>query len=271
MVLFPNCKINLGLNIIRKRSDGFHDLETVFYPIKLYDALEVIPSKENILYTQTGIPINFKVGGNLCLKAHELLKKDFPQIASVKMHLHKAIPIGGGLGGGSSDAAFTLKLLDQEFNLGLTADKLFDYSLQLGSDCPFFIINKPCFASGRGELLETIQLDLSVWKFVIVNPQIQINTSRAFSQITPALPAKPVKEIIQQPPGTWKTDLKNDFEDVVFKQHVEIKIIKEELYKAGAVYSSLSGSGSSVYGIFSKEQKMKLNFPPGYFVKELNS
>jgi len=269
MVSFPNCKINLGLNIVRKRSDGFHDIETVFYPIKLYDALEIIPSQGNIHYSQSGLPINSEEEDNLCFKAHELLKKDFPQIASIKIHLHKAIPIGGGLGGGSSDAAFTLKLLNQKFDLGLTTGKLLDYALQLGSDCPFFIFNKPCYATGRGEFLETIQPDLAAWKFVIVNPQIQIDTSWAFSQITPSPSAKSIKEIIQQPLETWKIDLKNDFEQVIFKQHDEIKTIKEELYKAGAVYSSLSGSGSSVYGIFTKELKMQLNFPSNYFVKEL--
>jgi len=196
-------------------------------------------------------------------------KKDFPQIASIKMHLHKVIPVGGGLGGGSSDAAFTIRLLDQEFDLGLTTGKLIAYALELGSDCPFFIINEPCYAAGRGELLETIQLDLSAWKFVVVHPRIQVDTSLAYSQISPSPSTRSIKEIIQQPPETWKTELKNDFEPVIFKQHPAIKTIKEELYQSGAVYSSLSGSGSSVFGLFSKKQEMQLNFPPNYFVKEL--
>ena len=269
MVLFPNCKINLGLNIVRKRNDAFHDLETVFYPMKLYDALEIIPSQGNNNFSQSGIPINSDAANNLCVKAYELLKKDFPQIASIKMHLHKVIPVGGGLGGGSSDAAFTIRLLDQEFDLGLTTGKLIAYALELGSDCPFFIINEPCYAAGRGELLETIQLDLSAWKFVVVHPRIQVDTSLAYSQISPSPSTRSIKEIIQQPPETWKTELKNDFEPVIFKQHPAIKTIKEELYQSGAVYSSLSGSGSSVFGLFSKKQEMQLNFPPNYFVKEL--
>jgi 4-diphosphocytidyl-2-C-methyl-D-erythritol kinase len=269
MVLFPNCKINLGLNVIRKRGDGFHDIETVFYPVKIFDALEIVSSENNFQYTHSGLPINNEERNNLCIKAFELLKKDFPQVASIKMHLHKTIPIGGGLGGGSSDAASTLKLLDQKFNLGLSTEKLLDYALQLGSDGPFFIINKPCYATGRGEFLEHIKLDLPVFKFVIVNPQIHISTAWAFSQIAPTLPVRSIKEIIQQPIETWQADLKNDFEEVVFKQHAEIKSIKEELYKAGAVYSSLSGSGSTVYGIFNREEKSQLNFSPSYFVREL--
>ena len=285
MVLFPNCKINLGLNIIRKRSDGFHDIETVFYPIRLHDALEIIPTEKNlqssppdrvsragilnIQYSHSGLSIDSDESNNLCIKAFELLKKDFPRVASVKMHLHKTIPIGGGLGGGSSDAAFTLKMLDQKFNLGLTTKKLLDYALQLGSDGPFFIINKPCFASGRGEFLEPVKLNLSAFKFVIVNPQIHVSTARAFSQTTLSLPLKPIKEIIQQPVETWRADLKNDFEEIIFKQYPEIKTIKEKLYEAGAVYSSMSGSGSTVYGIFKIEKEVKLNFPSTYFVKEL--
>ncbi len=269
MVLFPNCKINLGLDIIRKRADGFHDIETVFYPVKIFDALEIISSEKNFQYSQSGLQIDSDEPNNLCIKAFELLKKDFPRIASVKMHLHKTIPIGGGLGGGSSDAAFTLKLLDQKFNLDLTTEKLLDYALQLGSDGPFFIVNKPCFASGRGEFLELIKLDLSGFNFVVVNPQIHVNTAWTFSQTTPALPLKPIKEILQQPLETWRADLKNDFEEVIFKQHPEIGIIKEKLYAAGAVYSSMSGSGSTVYGIFKKEKEVKLDFPSTYFVKEL--
>jgi 4-diphosphocytidyl-2-C-methyl-D-erythritol kinase len=268
MVLFPNCKINLGLNVLRKRSDGFHDIETVFYPVNINDAIEVIPSAEDE-FLRTGLRIDDKRSINLCWKALELLRKDFPAIGPVKMCLHKNIPVGAGLGGGSADAAFTLKLLDQKFNLGLSAEKLLDYALQLGSDCPFFIINKPCFASGRGEFLEKIKPDLSAFKLLVVNPGIHINTSWAFDHIIPARPSKSIKEIIGQPVESWKDELKNDFEDLVFKQYPPIKKLKEDLYHTGAVFSLLSGSGSTVFGIFPKQQKPEWKFPSSFFVKEL--
>jgi len=274
VIVFPNCKINLGLHIIRKRSDGFHDIETVFYPLGIQDALEIIQTdeqKKNIQYSASGLPIEGKTEDNLCIKAYQLLKKDFPGLPAVKLHLHKTIPPGAGLGGGSADAAFTLKLVNQQFNLGLSTEKLLDYSLQLGSDCPFFIINKPSFATGRGEFLESIRLDLRDYKFAIVNPGIRVSTAWAFSKISPALSSTPIKEIIQQPIEIWKKELKNDFEEVVFFQHPEIKNIKDELYKAGAIYASMSGSGSTVYGIFKKENEVNLSFPDNYFIKELHS
>jgi len=274
VIVFPNCKINLGLHIIRKRSDGFHDIETVFYPLGIQDALEIIQTdeqKKNIQYSASGLPIEGKTEDNLCIKAYQLLKKDFPGLPAVKLHLHKTIPPGAGLGGGSADAAFTLKLVNQQFNLGLSTEKLLDYALQLGSDCPFFIINKPCLATGRGEFLESIRLDLRDYKFIIINPGIRVSTAWAFSKISPALSSTPVKEIIQQPIETWKEELKNDFEEVVFFQHPEIKIIKDELYKAGAIYASMSGSGSTVYGIFKKENEVNLSFPDNYFIKDLHS
>ena len=270
MILFPNAKINLGLNILRKRNDAYHDIETVFYPIKIFDALEIISSDQNFQFTQSGLQVEDDKSNNLCLKAFELLKKDSPKIGSVKMHLHKNIPVGGGLGGGSSDAAFTLKLIDQKFSLGLTTEKLLAYALQLGSDCPFFIVNKPCSASSRGEFLETISLDLSAYKFVVVNPGVHVSTAWAFSHVIPTRPSKPVKEIILQPIESWKAELKNSFEQLVFKQYPEIKNIKEELNNAGAIYCSMSGSGSTVYGIFKKDQQTRFHFPSTYFVKELS-
>ena len=282
MIVFPNCKINLGLRILRKRADGYHDLETVFYPLPLYDVLEVIQDagygmrdadnnqKEAFLqFSNSGFSLNGNPDDNLCIKAYYLLKKDFPQLAGIQMHLHKAIPAGAGLGGGSADAAFTLRLLNEKFNLDLSTDQLINYALQLGSDCPFFIINKPCFATGRGEILEPTTIDLSSYKFIIVNPGIHISTANAFSGITPTLPAKSVKEIIQQPIGTWKNEFVNDFEKTVFNQHPEIGTIKKDLYDGGALYASMSGSGSTVYAIFEKASGMKFNFPSNYFIKEL--
>jgi 4-diphosphocytidyl-2-C-methyl-D-erythritol kinase len=269
VILFPNCKINLGLRILRKRPDGYHDLETVFYPLALKDVLEVVPQKENVQFSMTGYPVEGKPEDNLCIRAYELLKKDF-SLPPVEMHLHKAIPAGAGLGGGSADGAFMLKLLNQQFNLGLSTEKLINYALQLGSDCPFFIINKPCFATGRGELLEPVNQDLSAYKFVMVNPGINVSTAWAFSQLSGICNAShSLNQIIQQPVETWKNDLINDFEAPVLKQHPEIKTVKEKLYKAGAEYASMSGSGSTVYGIFKKEVRPAFSFPENWFVKEL--
>lgn len=272
MVLFPNCKINLGLNIIQKRTDGYHDLETVFYPIEINDAVEVIENDE------TADPVQFSISGrsidgnpadNLCVKAWNLLKKDFPGLPSALLHLHKTIPTGSGLGGGSADGAFTLKLLDQKFDLKLSKEKLIEYALQLGSDAPFFILNKPCFAIGRGEILEPIEIDLSSYNIVIVCPDIHINTSEAFLSLTMISNSKSIIKIIDNPIDLWKNELKNDFEIPVFKKHVEIKSIKDQLYEQGAIYASMSGSGSSVFGIFEKNKPVNFSFPSSYFIKVL--
>lgn len=270
MLSFPNCKINLGLRIVRKRTDGYHDLETVFYPLPFCDALEIIPSRQlPFSFTASGIIVDASTENNLCVKAYQLLKKDFPALPPAQIHLHKAIPTGGGLGGGSADAAFTLQLLNNEFKLGITDHQLSTYALQLGSDCPFFLINKPCYATGRGEELTTIELDLSAYDIMLVYPGIPVSTTQAFAGITPAMPSRNIKEIIHQPVDTWKAGLINDFEPVVFKMHPAIGSIKEELYRQDAVYASLSGSGSTVYGIFAKENKPVFSFPPHYIIKSL--
>jgi 4-diphosphocytidyl-2-C-methyl-D-erythritol kinase len=285
VVVFPNCKINLGLNVIRKRNDGYHDIETVFYPVPLQDALEAVQNDEweekniqssipiaigiNIQISTSGLTLQGKNEDNICIKAYQLLKKDFSELPSIKLHLHKAIPAGAGLGGGSADGAFTLKLLNQKFNLGLSKEKLIDYSLELGSDCPFFIINTPCLATGRGEILEAIKPDLSAYKFILVNPGIHISTSEAFLLATPTLHSKSIGQIVYQSIESWKEDLKNDFEEPVFKKHPEINLIKDELYKAGALYASMTGSGSTVYGIFEKDRNVNFVFPENYFVKQL--
>jgi 4-diphosphocytidyl-2-C-methyl-D-erythritol kinase len=185
------------------------------------------------------------------------------------MHLHKAIPMGAGLGGGSSDAAFTLSLLNKKFNLGLSQEQLINYALQLGSDCPFFILNTPCYATGRGEIMQPVIINLEAYKFIIVNPGIHINTSQAFSGITPALPEKSLQDIISYPIEAWKNEMINDFEKPIFKLHPEIERIKNKLYANGALYASMSGSGSTVYGIFEKNKKVVIDLPSSYFVKEL--
>lgn len=272
MVIFPNCKINLGLNIIGKRVDGYHDLETVFFPLLLKDCVEVI-ERTSFQFSTTGLDIEGNIEKNLCVKAYHLLKKDFPQLPTVQMHLHKAIPMGAGLGGGSADGAFTLKLLNKKFDLNLSEEQLINYSLQLGSDCPFFIINKPCFAMKRGEDLEQIDLDLNNYKVVLVHPGIHVSTAWAFSQLSGHIPRPDryiIREILQKPIETWKHELKNNFEDPVFNKYPEINKIKNDLYNAGAVYSSMSGSGSAVYGIFEKQKQVNISFSNSYVVKSLN-
>jgi len=257
MVLFPNCKINLGLNIIEKRIDGYHNIETVFYPVDLKDVLEVVTLNQSnsteslpIDFSSSGISIPGDIANNLCTKAFQLLKKDFPNIPPIQMHLHKIIPMGAGLGGGSSDGAFTLKLLNEKYQLNLSQKQLIDYAAELGSDCPFFIINQPCYATGRGEILTPISLDLSAYKFVLVHPSIHINTKWAFEQLTPSKPSISINKIIDQPIETWKELLVNDFEAPITKQYPIIGEIKHTLYQNGAIYASMTGSGSTVFGIF---------------------
>jgi len=239
----------------------------VFYPVGIKDVLEIIHQHNEtteVELTCTGLSIDGNTSNNLCVKAYHLLKKDFPELPAIKMHLHKTIPMGAGLGGGSADGAFSLKLLNEKFQLNLSTDQLINYALQLGSDCPFFILNTPCYAEGRGEKLSPINLDLSNYQFLIINPGIHINTGWAFSQIQPKQPVKFIKEIITQPIETWKNELFNDFEEAVFDAYPEIRSIKENLYSQGAVYSSMTGSGSTVFGIFNKHADLSLLKNPGH-------
>lgn len=270
MVAFPGCKINIGLNILNKRSDGFHNLQTVFFPIALKDALEIIVAPQQqtaVTFRSSGIPIPGDSSQNLCIKAYELLKKDFAFLTPVQMHLHKVIPMGAGLGGGSSNAAAALQLLNTLFELQLPTQQLMDYALQLGSDCPFFVYNQPCLATGRGEILEPIQLNLSTYKILLVNPGIHINTAMAFKGIVPGLNECDLKTIIQQPISSWRNKLFNDFEKTVFEQEPRIQQLKEDLYNAGALYASMSGSGSSVYGLFEQNFAGNINLPHNCFYK----
>ena len=270
MVLFPNCKINIGLRIVDKRADGFHNIETIFYPVALKDAVEITQDASKtkaVTWSQTGLNIPGTLTDNLCIKAYQLLKKDFAQLPDIKMHLHKAIPMGAGLGGGSSDAAFILKLLNSKFDLQLPVEQLMEYALQLGSDCPFFILNKPCYGTGRGEILEEIPLDLSAYKILLVNPGIHIDTGWAFSNIRPAKQENNLKDLIARPVETWQQHICNDFEKAVFEAEPGIAEIKTSLLSNGALYASMSGSGSTVFGIFEKSAKPVFKFPAHYFSK----
>lgn len=259
MVSFPPCKINLGLNVVSKRSDGYHNIETCFYPVPWTDALEVISAK-TFSFTASGNSVPGEVKDNLCIKAYELLKQDF-DLAPIAIHLHKVIPMGAGLGGGSSDGAHTLRLLNQVFDLTLSNEKLRGYALQLGSDCPFFLEDKALLGSGRGEVLTDISIDLSGKFIVLIRPDVHVSTAGAYAGVTPAHPLSSIKEILEKKPiSQWKNYLKNDFEESVFKRYPVIRDIKQKLYENGALYASMSGSGSAVYGFFDKPVELKSQF-----------
>lgn len=255
MIQFPNCKINLGLSITAKRNDGYHELETVFYPVGLKDVVEVIRASDlntPVQFTSTGIEVPGEIQHNLCVKAYNLLKAAYPSLPPVKIHLHKHIPMGAGLGGGSSDATAVLKLLNQVFNLSLTQAQLINYAAQLGSDCPFFVFDTPCYATGRGEILKPIQVDLSNYSIALIHPGVHIATSWAFQQLAPHNKEKSIATIIAQDIETWKQELVNDFEVPIFIANPLLATIKSSLYNEGAIYASMSGSGSSLFGIFPK-------------------
>lgn len=332
MVSFPHCKINLGLRVLRRRPDGYHDLETVFYPLPLKDVLEIIPAGHARLappvaqpdpttalgaraqhdpsarptppahsnpsaqssssaapdlspqfsFTASGLPIPGDPAGNLCAKAWHLLKKDFPTLPPVDTWLYKNIPMGAGLGGGSADGAFMLSLLNSTFQLELGRERLAAYALQLGSDCPFFLHDQPCIATGRGEILEPATIDLSGYYIVLIHPGIHISTAQAFSELqtkaegrpasshpTSSHPASPLppsslKTILGQPVTSWRSSLINDFEAPLCKRYPELQKIKDRLYEAGAVYASMTGSGSAFYGLFPKPQKSTLPHPENF-------
>lgn len=252
MITFPNAKINLGLNIVEKRPDGYHNLETIFYPINLQDALEV-NRMEN-----SQVPYKLRVSGtsiegtpeeNLVIKAYNLLREKYA-LAPVDIHLYKHIPMGAGLGGGSADCAFMIKVLNEKFRLGLSIEEMENYAARLGADCAFFIQNQPVFATGIGNVFERIRLSLANYKLVLVKPDISVSTKEAYAHVQPKHPEVSLKEIVQQPVETWASCMKNDFEDSVFQLYPEIAAIKDKMYDLGAVYASMSGSGSAVFGIF---------------------
>ena len=270
MITYPNAKINLGLNIVEKRPDGYHNLETVFYPINLQDALEVnlMEGEEEFSLKVSGVPIEGEPENNLVVKAYRLLKKDYPDMPAIDIHMYKHIPTGAGLGGGSADAAFMIKLLNEKFNLNLSIEKMEEYAAILGADCAFFIQNKPVFASGIGNIFEPIQLSLKGYYLVLVKPDIFVSTKDAFAHITPMQPTQSLKEIIRMPVETWRATMKNDFEESVFQKFPEIAAIKDKLYDLGAIYASMSGSGSSVFGIFREQVEFVDEIFSGCFCRQ---
>jgi len=256
MITFPIAKINLGLNVVERRTDGYHNLETVFYPVRIADALEVqtmdaqFPSATDCDLKVTNIVIEGDEQRNLVVRAYQLLKQDFPELPRVHVHLYKCIPTQAGMGGGSSDGAYMLRLLNEQFQLGLTVQQLCGYAQRLGADCAFFVESRPAYAEGIGELLHPIDLDLSGWYLAVVRPDIPVSTKEAFSLITPERPAVNCREVVKQPVESWRGQLVNDFERSVFAIHPELAEVKQRLYDQGAAYAAMSGSGSSIYGLF---------------------
>lgn len=254
MILYPNAKINIGLNIVEKRADGYHNIETVFYPIGLSDVLSVEPSESctDYSFSTAGIVVDGDPEDNLIVKAYRLLRSKY-QFPAVDISLVKQIPFGAGLGGGSSDAAFMLKAINQLFELKITPKKLEKLAVKLGADCPVFIKNKPVFATGIGDLFSPIQLKLTGYYLLLVKPDVYVSTPEAYSTVVPKKPENSLSELITQPVKAWRNTIINDFEKPVFKKYPQIKQIKTDLYNMGALYASMSGSGSAVYGIFEAE------------------
>ena len=255
MITFPIAKINLGLNVVEKRADGYHNLQTVFFPVPLLDALDVqemgaeFPSQYDCDLKVSNIHIDGDEQRNLVVRAYNLLKQDFPDMPRVHAHLYKGIPTQAGMGGGSSDCGFMITLLNKMFNLGLSDEHMIQYAARLGADCAFFILNKPCYAEGIGEKLQPIQLSLSGWYLSLVRPDIPVSTREAFALIKPHYPEFNCKEVVQLPVEEWRGKLTNDFEDSVFAVHPELGAVKDRLYQLGATYAAMSGSGSTLFAL----------------------
>ena len=255
MLTKPIAKINLGLNVVEKRPDGYHNLETVFYPVQIEDALEVypmdpeFPSEYDCDLKVTNITIDGDEQRNLVVRAYNLLKADFPILPRIHAHLYKGIPTQAGMGGGSSDCGFMITLLNDMFKLGLSDQQMIDYAAHLGADCAFFILNRPCYAEGIGEKLQPIDLDLKGWYLSLVRPDIPVATREAFALIKPHYPEVNCREVVKQPVESWRDALVNDFEGSVFAVHPELGAVKDRLYELGATYAAMSGSGSTLFAL----------------------
>ncbi len=271
MITFPIAKINLGLNVVEKRQDGYHNLQTVFYPVPIKDALEVqrmdegFPSTVDCDLKVTNLAIEGDEQKNLVVRAYRLLKEDFPTLPRIHTHLWKGIPTQAGMGGGSSDCAYMIRLLNEQFGLGMTDEQMIAYAARLGADCAFFIKSTPCYAEGIGEKMQPIALSLKGWYIGVIRPDIPVPTKEAFSRIHPHYPYKCCKEVVMQPVETWRGMLTNDFEESVFALHSEIGAVKEELYKRGATYAAMSGSGSALFGLFRERPDHLSELFPGMF------
>ncbi|MGI4883418.1 MAG: 4-(cytidine 5'-diphospho)-2-C-methyl-D-erythritol kinase [Janthinobacterium lividum] len=269
MLTFPNAKLNLGLYVTARRHDGFHTLETVFVPLPWTDALEILPAApgQPTGLGLSGRPIPGAPDTNLCVRAYALLQADFPQLPPVQLHLHKVVPIGAGLGGGSADAAFALKAANELFGLQLSTEALENYARRLGADCAFFIQNKPVLAREKGDVFEEIHLDLAGTACAVVYPGLHVSTAEAYARIVPQVPAHPLRVALGAPIGTWRHTVANDFETALTPTYPVLAAIKQQLYAAGAAYASLSGSGSAVYGLWpGQAEAPALPWPAEYLV-----
>lgn len=263
MITFPNAKINLGLDVVEKRPDGYHNLETVFYPIPLYDILEITKSEDEFSFTMHNAEFEGNDNDNLVVKAYNILAEDY-DMPKVKMSLYKNIPTGAGMGGGSADAAFALKMLNNIAGLNLSDEKLEEYAARIGADCAFFIKNKPAYATGIGNILTPVDCDLTGYYMVVAKPDIHISTKEAYALVNPEYPQNALAEIIKKPVDEWKGLMKNDFEKSVFAKYPSVRDIKNKLYDMGAIYASMSGSGSAFFGIFKSEcniEEIKEQYP----------
>ena len=276
MITFPIAKINLGLNVVEKRADGYHNLQTVFFPVPLLDALDVqemgaeFPSQYDCDLKVSNIHIDGDEQRNLVVRAYNLLKQDFPDMPRVHAHLYKGIPTQAGMGGGSSDCGFMITLLNKMFNLGLSDEQMIQYAARLGADCAFFILNKPCYAEGIGEKLQPIQLSLSGWYLSLVRPDIPVSTREAFALIKPHYPEFNCKEVVQLPVEEWRGKLTNDFEDSVFAVHPELGAVKNRLYQLGATYAAMSGSGSTLFALSKKPLHLDEFAQEGTFITTIS-
>jgi 4-diphosphocytidyl-2-C-methyl-D-erythritol kinase len=264
MVVFPNAKINIGLNVTSRRNDGFHNIASVFYPVGWKDVLELLPGT-SLGFCASGIEIGGEISDNLCMKIYSRLQKEF-QLPPVQIHLHKNIPVGAGLGGGSADAAFAVKMMNKMFSLGFKEGTMIDIVKDFGSDCAFFIKNVPVFVSGKGDQMAEVNINLKGMHLLIVYPDLFISTREAYEGIIPLQRDVSVAEIIKLPVHQWKDLLKNDFEDALFIKYPLLMSLKAQLYSMNAVYASMSGSGSSMYAIFESDPLIKGAFPSTYRV-----
>lgn len=273
MLFFPNAKINIGLNIIEKRKDGFHNIESIMYPVGLSDALEFVPATDGVggfsnpIAIESGLQVDSSANDNLVVKAYNLLALDY-KMPILDINLHKVIPFGAGLGGGSADAAFMLKALNAEYELGITTEQLSKYAAKLGSDCPFFIENKPAFISGVGDIIQPVDFTLSGYHLIIIVPPLQVSTKVAYSNINPIKTKISIIDLVTLPIEKWKDVICNDFEINIFAAFPEIKIIKNNLYRLGASYASMTGSGSAVFGLFRNEIEIGNQFGDSFIWQE---
>ncbi len=261
MIVFPNAKINVGLNITSKRADGYHNLESVFYPIPLKDVLEIVVAEDGVTEMKIGgLAIDGEVSDNTVMKAYRLLKEEF-DLPPVKIFMEKVIPFGAGLGGGSSDASFAIKLMNDMFHLDMDVAHMETIAAKIGADCPFFIQNKPSFVTGIGDVLQPIEFSLAGVYFLLVKPDDFVSTKEAYSKVVPKMPVLPLSEMVQKPISEWKYNVVNDFEESVFASHPTVKMVKDTMYEHDAMYASMSGSGSSVFGLFRSEVDAESLFP----------